>query len=280
MKKTNLFFIIAACTSLMCGCENEIPNTATENSINIVSSVSSELIVRNPSLDENGKGNFSNGDVFSLIISNPEKEYILNDFIVGKSDLKWKEVNISSSNGKVDFSACYPMQNITNGKFTFDMSTATEKDLLLAQTKGITLNSKEPVYLNFEHAMHKLVISYSTDKDMNITTECTALSTCEIDVIENSLSIKGNSKHTSMQAGKEISFLLVPQNTSDITLNISYGEKSKSYKLNELITDYNMLERGKRYTLYLNIKNGDINIEDSTIGSWGDQGSANDNIIM
>lgn len=280
MKKINILFILATSASFMCGCNNEIQNVTTEDSINIVSYVSSEVIVRSPSLDENGKGSFSNGDIFSLVISNQKKEYASDEFIVGKSDLKWKDLNISSDNGKVSFSACYPKQNITNGKFTFDMSTATEKDLLLAQTKGITLNSKEPVYLNFEHAMHKLVISYSTDKEMNITTECTALSTCEIDVIENSLSIKGNSKHTSMQAGKEISFLLVPQNTSDITLNISYGEKSKSYKLNELITDYNMLERGKRYTLYLNIKNGDINIEDSTIGSWGDQGSANDNVIM
>lgn len=73
-------------------------------------------------LDETGKGNFMNGDIFSLAVSNSEKEYVLKDFIVGTSDFKWSDLNISSGNGKVAFLACYPKQNIKDGKFTFDLS--------------------------------------------------------------------------------------------------------------------------------------------------------------
>lgn len=115
---------------------------------------------------------------------------------------------------------------------------------------------------------------------MDITTQCTALSTCEVDLTGNSLSVKGDSKFTSSQSGKNISFFVVPQRTSDITLNVNYGNKSKSFSLDEYITKYDVLEGGKIFTLKLDIKNGDIQIEDPVIGNWGDQGSVNDDIIM
>ena len=73
---------------------------------------------------------------------------------------------------------------------------------------------------------------------------------------------------------------MVPQRTSDITLNVNYGNKSKSFSLDEYITKYDVLEGGKIFTLKLDIKNGDIQIEDPVIGNWGDQGSVNDDIIM
>ena len=82
------------------------------------------------------------------------------------------------------------------------------------------------------------------------------------------------------QSGKNISFLIVPQQTADVTLNITYGNKTKSYVLNEIIKDYNQLESGKKMELTLNVKNGDIQIENPTIGDWGNQGSVDGSIIM
>lgn len=279
MKKINSLLLFVAIASLMCGCSNEIKDN-NGNSINIVASISSEDVARSPILDETGKGNFMNGDIFTLAVSNSENDCVLNDFIVGTSDLKWDDLNISSGNGKLIFSACYPKQNIKDGKFTFNISTSDEKDLLLAQVGNVAVNSNEPINLNFRHAMHKLVILYTTDEDMDITTQCTALSTCEVDLTGNNLSVKGDSKFTSSQSGKNISFFVVPQRTSDITLNVNYGNKSKSFSLDEYITNYDVLEGGKIFTLKLDIKNGDIQIEDPVIGNWGDQGSVNDDIIM
>lgn len=157
MKKINSLLLFVAIASLMCGCSNEIKDNKG-NSINIVASISSEDVARSPILDETGKGNFMKGDIFTLAVSNSENDYVLNDFIVGTSDLKWDDLNISSGNGKLLFSACYPKQNIKDGKFTFNISTSDEKDLLLAQVGNVAVNSNEPINLNFRHAMHKLVI--------------------------------------------------------------------------------------------------------------------------
>lgn len=278
MKKINLLFSVAT-VLFTCGCDNETKNI-TDNNVHIITSISSKPIARSPILDENGEGDFASGDIFSLAIFNTENHVVLNDFIVGTSNFKWKDLNLSSSDGKVDFSACYPTQEINNGKFTFNLGTSTEKDLLLAQVKGVNINSKEPVYLNFRHAMHKLVISYTTNKEVAINTQCTALSTCEVNMIENTLTVQSSEKYTSEQSGKNISFIVAPQKTSDITLNISYGDNSKSYNLSELIKDYDTLEEGKKSTLQLNIKNGNIQIEDPTIGSWIDQGSIDGEVIM
>lgn len=279
MKKLSLFFMTIVIVMSMHGCSSAMKELSDGN-INIVPSISSEEIVRSPMLDEYGKGNFVDGDILSLVVSNPEKNYFMDDYIVGVSDFRWNDLNISSSNGRVCFSACYPKQEIKNGKFIFDMATSKEKDLLLAHTENVVVDSSESVYLNFMHAMHKLVILYSTDEDLNISTQCTALSVCEVDMIENSLKVRDNEEITTTKVGKDVSFLVVPQRTSDITLNIEYGNKSKTYNLNELIKDYEILQGGKRFTLNLNIKNGDIQIENPVIGNWGEQGSVNDDLIM
>lgn len=279
MKKINLLLSFVAVASFLCGCGNEI-NDNTDNSINIVTSISSEDIARSPVLDETGKGNFMNGDIFSLAVSNSEKECVLKDFIVGTSDFKWSDLNISSGNGKVAFWACYPKQNIKDGKFTFDLATADEKDLLLAKVEGIAINAEEPVYLNFKHAMHKLDIYYNLEEDIEVTTRCEALSTCEVNMFENTVTAQNGKKTVFTQSGKNISFLIVPQQTADVTLNITYGNKTKSYVLSEIIKDYDQLESGKKMKLTLNVKNGDIQIENPTIGDWGNQGSVDGSIIM
>lgn len=279
MKKINSLLIFITVALFLCGCGNEI-NDNTDNSINIVTSISSEDIARSPVLDETGKGNFTNGDVFSLAVSNSEKNCVLKDFIVGTSDFKWSDLNISSGNGKLIFSACYPKQNIKNGKFTFDLGTVDDKDLLLAQVEDVTINSEEPVYLNFRHAMHKLEIYYNLEEEIDITTQCEALSACEVNMFENTVTAQNDKKTVFTQSGKNISFLIVPQQTADVTMNITYGNKTKSYILNEIIKDYEQLEGGKRMELTLNVKNGDIQIENSTIGGWGNQGSVDGSIIM
>lgn len=90
--------------------------------------------------------------------------------------------------------ACYPKQNIKDGKFTFDLATVDEKDLLLAKVEGVVINAAEPVYLNFRHAMHKLDIYYNLEEDINVTTRCEALSTCEVNMFENTVTAQNGKK--------------------------------------------------------------------------------------
>lgn len=78
MKKINSLLLFVAIASLMCGCSNEIKDN-NGNSINIVASISSEDVARSPILDETGKGNFMNGDIFTLAVSNSENDCVLND---------------------------------------------------------------------------------------------------------------------------------------------------------------------------------------------------------
>lgn len=99
-------------------------------------------------------------------------------------------------------------------------------------------------------------------------------------MFENTVTAQNGKKTVFTQSGKNISFLIVPQQTADVTLNITYGNKTKSYVLNEIIKDYNQLESGKKMELTLNVKNGDIQIENPTIGDWGNQGSVDGSIIM
>ena len=105
MKKINSLLSFVAVASFLCGCGNEI-NDNTDNSINIVTSISSEDIARSPVLDETGKGNFMNGDIFSLAVSNSEKEYVLKDFIVGTSDFKWSDLNMVHPTFRVIRQSC------------------------------------------------------------------------------------------------------------------------------------------------------------------------------
>lgn len=278
MRKISLLAVIAS-VLFICGCSKDIKDNEN-NSINIVTSILSENMAKSPDLDEDGKGYFVKGDIFSLMVSNSEKNYVVKDFNVGNSDLKWKDVDLTSNAGKVNFSACYPKQNIENGKFIFDIESSSYKDLLLSQVKDIDAYSINPVHLQFRHAMHKLVVNYTLEEEMDITTQCEALSTCQVDMFDNTVTVREDKKTVSAQSGKNIFFLIVPQKTVDVTLNITYGDRAKSYSLNELIKDYEQLEGGKKIELTLNVKNGDIQIENPTIDDWGDQGSVDGSIIM
>ena len=65
----------------------------------------------------------------------------------------------------VDFAACYPECEVVGGKFTFDLETASDTDLLWAHTKGVAVWTEVPVELAFEHVMHSLVFNFSTNSD-------------------------------------------------------------------------------------------------------------------
>lgn len=68
MKKTYCT-LIASILLLPAGCDKggEAPVTGGSKKIGIITSISAEGVMRYPQLGENGSGNFSTGDVFSLM---------------------------------------------------------------------------------------------------------------------------------------------------------------------------------------------------------------------
>lgn len=235
-----------------------------------------------PILNTDGSGNFSNGDILTLHVLSESGEPTLIQYSVGITNLYWKDVNLNSTDHQVHFSACYPEQNLSNGKFSFNMKTASTKDLLWAHKKGVAPGTDSPIELRFKHIMHRLVINYSTQSDIKedqIQTVCTAKSTCEIDLASETINNSNSQKADFEASGKQVSFMLVPQKVSDVILHVTVGQLKKDFNLNEYVKLDN-LENGMQLTVNLKVKDGNIILEGSSIDPWGDQGTIEGEIIM
>lgn len=169
-----------------------------------------------------------------------------------------------------------------DGKFSFDLETAPTKDLLWAHKKSVSTGTDAPIELRFKHIMHRLVINYSAQSDIEvdqIQTVCTAKSTCEIDLIGETIDNSGSLKAEFSAIGKQASFILVPQKVSDVTLHITVGQTEKDFNLNEYVKDEN-LEIGMQLTVNLKVKEGSIVLEGCSIDPWSNQGTIEGEITM
>ena len=80
----------------------------TDRMIDIRTSI--EALTKSPALDGNGEGNFSNGDIFTLVVSGSGFPNIDTSYTVGTTDLSWADLNLPEDAGNVYFSGCYPVQ--------------------------------------------------------------------------------------------------------------------------------------------------------------------------
>ena len=284
MKKIYYLLFATVLTGMgACNKSNEPATDNVEKKINLSTSIINTEIAKSPVLDEEGKGNFSNGDIFSLVVANADNKYNSFDFTVGTTQLYWKDIDIAASNGKVNFSACYPKQNITEGKFSFNLSTSEEKDLLLATAKDVTVESENPVSLSFRHAMHRLKIKFNAESGIDtkeIQTKCTAKSTCSVNMMDCSIDATNASSADFTGSGEEVEFIIIPQKASDVTLEITVGKTVKTFTVNSIKPEINELEGGKQLYIELSVKEGKIEIDDATIKGWESQGTAIGEIII
>lgn len=282
---------MALAVLLLSGCgNNEVPGgTPTENTdkkISLSTSIIAQekTVARSPELDSNGSGNFSDGDVFALQISSQAASECVNfDYTVASTQLYWKEVSFSAPTSKVNFVACYPKQQVQNGKFTFDLATAADKDLLLAYTSGVNMESETPVAMTFKHAMHRLVVNFTAAEGVDITgitTKCIAKSSCEVNLFDGTLNNTAAQQSVFTAEGEHVSFTLVPQRLSDVTLEVSFGGFTKTFELDQLVTDTEELQGGKQLSIDLTVKNGYIELGNVTIEGWGNQGTIEGSIIL
>lgn len=106
----------------------------TDRMIDIRTSI--EALTKSPALDGNGEGNFSNGDIFTLVVSGSGFPNIDTSYTVGTTDLSWADLNLPEDAGNVYFSGCYPVQGkAVDGILTFVVSPA-EKNRPVAGRGG------------------------------------------------------------------------------------------------------------------------------------------------
>lgn len=284
--KTKFYLMALLATAAVSACKkNQVPDTTRpEAAININTSI--DALTKAPQLDGDGKGSFSQGDVFTLAVSSgntsESQEF---DYTVGTSQLYWKDVTLTPSDGKVVFSACYPTQTLSGGAFVFDLAEAGYKDLLLSRVPGIELGTESTVVLPFRHAMHRLVMNYTVEdgldlSDWEIETSCNAISSCTVDLLTGALEENTSSRSSFTAKGKSAEFILIPQNASDLSFEVKAGDIDRTFTLDELDQNVTSLEGGHQLTVNMVIKDGKIIFGDSVIEGWGDQGTIGGEIIL
>lgn len=278
--------ILAIASLVFASCEKD-SNDNTERRIDIRTDI--EAMNRMPQLDNDGKGNFSTGDTFTLTVTG-NANHTLKDYTVGQTALYWQDFNDIAAD-KVTFAGCYPGHTEDGSlTFKFNVTSATNADLLLAPAVEVPAYSKT-VFMPFRHAMHKLVVKYTTDGSYtqealhDISTTLYANTTCTVDlskgiITEHSAEAPAN---YAPQNGTDVSWLVVPQNTDKVKLNISLNGQTCNFTLPETTTDGQQLtnlEGGKTLTLTILVSKNGISFGNIEIGGWEEQGSAEGDIIM
>jgi len=217
------------------------------------------------------------------------------EYTIGGAALYWEDLGLPSGTTEASFAGCYPAPESAEGsEFTFDLSTAADKDLLLAPAMKVSKSADTKVNLVFKHAMHKLAINYASDGTYTqeqleaVKTTCTAKSSCEVNMAAATVSKTADKTAAFEAAGKAVRFLLVPQTSEEVTLKIEIGGKTVEHTLaglNEVLKNATQeipaaLDGGKCLTLNLTFGKDGIVVEGSQIGGWEDQGTVDGDISM
>lgn len=272
-------------------CTNEMLNDlfTTDDTINIVASIASQT--RTPQLTTDGSGNFLQGDKMMLFLSENDINNMSVNYEYGSGILTWSSLGLSESKSQITIAACYPQQNnIQNGTFEFNSLTALDKDLLLAPAQSVMAGTSEAIFLNFSHALHRLDLSfspgnsYTNDDIASISVTINAKTTCIVDGIQGKIKQVQDTTGEYTETGSKVSFYLIPQNTANITLNVSIGNDKKTLTLDKLLEQLDSspteLDGGKRCILNLKVSREGITVEGGSINAWGDQVVADGEIVL
>ncbi|WP_302458793.1 fimbrillin family protein [Mediterranea massiliensis] len=289
MKKNYLYVLLAASLTAA-SCSNELPENvpASDGVIHIEANVSPQT--RSPQLDSNGSGTFAKGDGLSIFVAGNGTTVTAN-YAYASDLLTWSQLGLPEDVKQVTFAACYPQPTtVKDGTFEFNTLTAPEKDLLLAPAQPVSVGTAETVRLTFGHALHNLNLNFVpgngyTDSDIrSLTLVCQAKTTCVVDAAQGTI-LKVNEETGDYQAtGNTASFYLAPQATDAISLTIGIQNESKKITLDNLLqqlgSQQTELQGGKRCSLTLKVGREGITIEGATIGAWGDQVTADGEVVI
>lgn len=238
---------------------------------------------RTPQLDEDGGGIFSANDTFTLYAYDGNGGSAMWNYTVGASNLYWRDVTFASEGKRVSFAACYPQQVLDKGMFDFTVTQNADGDLLLVTGKEVVVGMEQPVELTFRHVMHRLTMRV-TIEDESVDAEtiellCTAHASGRFDLSTGKY-LLNNTKKTFSASKQDAKFILYPQPTSEVSLEVRAGGLTKHWTLSELDPKQEELEPGKELEVELTIKNGTIQFSGMTIEGWGNQGTIDGEIIL
>ena len=263
-------------------CSKEMPAESDFLKLEIRTDIAA--VTKAPQLNDDGSGAFVSGDAFTVLSHHPLTETASTfDYHVGTTEMYWQNLHLPSEQGTVNFFACYPTQSLADGSFDFDLTQAENPDLLLASTQSVKIGT-ESVAMTFQHVMHRLVVRFSTDPSYasaeDIQTVCTAKSTCRVNLREGSIDNSSSQKASFTSYGQTATFLIVPQQSSDVTLTVHVGQDTKTIQLSDLLPSIDQLQTGKQLSVSLAVKEGKVELEGAMIEGWGNQGSIDGSIIM
>lgn len=232
----NKTIFTAAVLLVLAGCNDDKEQTKPapgEGKITVTAGI--DALTRAPHLNEDGSGYFQDGDKIALTVSGGDKT-VRKEYTIGGAALYWEDLGLPSGTTEASFAGCYPAPESAEGsEFTFDLSTAADKDLLLAPAMKVSKSADTKVNLAFKHAMHKLAINYASDGTYTqeqleaVKTTCTAKSSCEVDMAAATVSKTADKTAAFEAAGKAVRFLLVPQTSEEVTLKIEIGGKTVAH---------------------------------------------------
>lgn len=266
------------------GCEKNndpaAPIAPTDRMISLNPTITK--IEKGPQLNGDGSGSFNEGDTFTLYACDEANESSSTDYTIGSTELYWRDLSFAKEGGSVNFAACYPPQVLNGDSFDFTVDQNPESDLLIATTTKAEVGQEQPVALNFRHAMHRLAVKF-TSKDPTvepeaIKTRCTAYTSCKVNLPTGTLT-RGDTKNTFVKEGSEVTFLVLPQSTQDVTIEVQIGDNSNRWSIAALEPLFDTLEPGKELTIGFTIISGKIIFSGLTVEGWGDQGTIDGEII-
>ena len=258
----------------------ESPTAPADRQITFTTEIAA---TRAPQLDEDGSGSFTAGDTFTLYARDDAQGAATLDYTVGSTALYWRDLTFAAEGGKVHFAACYPKQSLSEGGFDFTATQDAAGDLLWASAAGVGVGTEQPVALTFRHALHRLAVKYTVEDTSvdasKIETRCTTIATARVELSEGRIRL-GDTEKTFTATNQEVSFLVLPQPTENVTLEIHAGGMTRTWKLSQTDFPYPELEGGKQVTVNLTVQEEKITLAGLTIEGWGDQGSIDDEIIL
>ena len=261
-------FILASCSE-----DTEVPSTSRK--VELITTIESNADSR-ISMEENGKGYFTEGDVISLYINGNFNKDLTFQSNTWTPELNWDEIG----NSQTSFLSYYPANPFVfmNGSTTFSIATnQVEKgdyessDLLIAKT---TAAPGEPVLLNYKHALSRVTVQlssnvFTTEQLADAKLAVSTFTRTKIDTRTGTLSnyyrdLK-DAKDVAMQNIGEGRYkaVLLPQNLSNVYdwtekrwITIRIADKEFAYKVPKTLNDgqpFTDLEGGKEVTFNITL---------------------------
>lgn len=279
--KTYIYSFIC-CSSLLISCtyDNDLREENEELVINCNKSISwSNSRI---TMDDNGSGNFTNGDRIDLmVISGTDKRSMQPEFSAGqwtpslkRSDFSSDELKLSAlfpvlpSDGYSDRTISIPVDQTTQ-----DNQVTT--DVLYANS--VAGYSDSSVSLQFEHALHRVCINLKGYVPDDLQMEIYSITEGNISVENGKVSLSGDNVRKWIKPFKENQYtytaIILPQDATpyhsgDGFIRLTTGGKIVSYSLDKSISSF---DQGMQTTINLKLKSsetGDVDPEFSNQIRW------------